>query len=94
MTAPNSRTLSPRLLALGGLGVVLLLMLLLNPSADRHREAIRRDINERSPFERALGLGDFAAFMSRYESIGVASYTTVNDKVKSVGVLGMVFVRD
>ena len=94
MTAPISRTIPPRLLALGGLGILFVLMLVLNPSAERHRDAIRRDINERSPFEHALGLGDFAAFMSRYESIGVASYTTVNDKVKSVGVLGMVFVRD
>ncbi|HET8731340.1 MAG TPA: hypothetical protein VFM34_09555 [Moraxellaceae bacterium] len=94
MTAPKSRTIPPRLLAWGGLGVLFILMIVLNPSAERHREAIRHATDERSPFEHALGLGDFAAFMSRYESIGVASYTTVSDKVKTVGFLGMVFVRD
>lgn len=90
----NPPKLPTALLAWGGTAALLILMLLLNPSADRHRAAIRADIDEGSPFERALGLGQFTAFMARYESLGFVSYTTLNDRVKSVGVLGMVFVRD
>lgn len=82
------------LVAWGGTAALLILMLLLNPSAERHRAAIRTDIEDSSLFERSLGLGQLTAFMAHYESLGFASYTTVNDKVKSVGVLGMVFVRD
>ena len=41
---------------------------------------------------RALGLGDLAAFASNHHSLGVASYTTINRKTVSIGVLGVVFV--
>lgn len=74
--------------------VVLGLMLLLNPSAERHRDYIRDSINGRSQFEGALGVGQLTAFMARYHSLGLASYTTVNDKLESIGVLGAVFVLE
>lgn len=77
-----------------GLAVLLLLMLLLNPSADRHRKAIQDDVDNASLFERTLGLGAVTAFMARYESLGIASYTTVNGKLASIGVLGLVVVID
>lgn len=77
-----------------GLAVLLLLMLLLNPSADRHRKAIQDDVDNASLFERTLGLGAVTAFMARYESLGIASYTTVNGKLASIGVLGLVVVLD
>lgn len=77
-----------------GLAVLLLLMLLLNPSADRHRKAIQDDVDNASLFERTLGLGAVTAFMARYESLGIASYTTVNGKLASIGVLGLVVVVD
>lgn len=77
-----------------GLAALVLLMLLLNPSADRHRKAIQDDIDNASLFERTLGLGAVTAFMARYESLGIASYTTVNGKLASVGVLGLVIVID
>jgi len=73
---------------------LVLLSFVLNPSADRHRTKIKEVIAERSRLEKALGVGQMTAFASKYHSIGVASYTTVNDKVQSVGVLGMVFVAD
>ena len=41
-----------------------------------------------------LQLGSLTAFVSNYHSLGVASYTTVNDKLQSFGLLGMVFVSD
>lgn len=78
--------------AAGALTVVLAIVL--NPSAERHREEIKAQVAERSQLASALGLGHLKAFVSNYHSLGVASYTTVNDRVQSVGVLGMVFVKD
>lgn len=66
----------------------------LNPSADKHREKIKQATAERSPIAGALGLGALTAFVSTYHSWGVASYTTANDHVLSVGAFGMVFVRE
>lgn len=66
----------------------------LNPSAEKHREKIKQATAERSPIAGALGLGALTAFVSTYHSWGVASYTTANDQVLSVGAFGMVFVRE
>ena len=78
--------------SLVALAVVLVLAVLSNPSPERHREKIREAINDRSPIANALGVGSFAAFASTYRSLGVASYTTTDDKMLSFGVFGMVFV--
>jgi hypothetical protein len=64
----------------------------LNPSADAHRGKIKQVTGERSPIAGALGLGALTAFVSSYHSWGVASYTTANDKLLSVGAFGMVYV--
>ena len=37
-------------------------------------------------------MGALTAFASTYHSLGVASYTTVNERVASVGALGLVYV--
>ena len=71
-----------------------ILAVVLNPSADRHREKIKEAIAERSQLEKLLGIGHLTSFASRYHSLGVASYTTVNDKLTSVGAFGIVFVPD
>lgn len=65
---------------------------LLNPSPEQHRTKIREVIAERSPVAGAFGLGVLTAFTSTYHPLGVASYTTVNDRTVSVGAFGMVFV--
>ena len=65
---------------------------LLNPSPEQHRAKIREVIAERSPVAGAFGLGVLTAFTSTYHPLGVASYTTVNDRTVSVGAFGMVFV--
>jgi len=65
---------------------------LLNPSPEQHRARIKEAIAERSPLAGALGMGALTAFVSTYHSLGVASYTTVNERIASVGALGMVFV--
>ena len=66
----------------------------LNPSADKHRTRIKESIAERSRLEKVLGVGQLTAFASKYHSVWVGSYTTVNDKVISVGAFGMVLVSD
>lgn len=66
----------------------------LNPSAERHRAKIKEAIAERSQLNKALGVGHMTAFVSKYHSVGVGSYTTVNDKVTSIGAFGIVFVSD
>lgn len=67
---------------------------LLNPSAERHREHIRAAMSERSPLAGLLGLGALTAFASNYHTLGVASYTSVHGHVLSVGCLGVVVVLD
>lgn len=64
----------------------------LNPSPEQHREKIKSAIAERSQLERLLGLGQLTSFASRYHSLGIASYTTVGEKVVSVGAYGFVFL--
>ncbi|MEZ5646494.1 MAG: hypothetical protein R3E99_15265 [Burkholderiaceae bacterium] len=66
----------------------------LNPSPAQHREKIRAAVSERNPLAGALGVGALTAFVSNYHPVGVASYTTVDDRVVSVGALGMVWVMD
>ncbi|MDH4060783.1 MAG: hypothetical protein OEU94_08220 [Aquincola sp.] len=65
---------------------------MLNPTPEAHRAKIKEAIAERSPLAAALGLGALTAFTSTYHALGVASYTTVNERVASIGALGMVFV--
>ena len=73
---------------------IIVLAVVLNPSAEKHRATIKETIAERSQLEKVLGVGQLTAFASRYHSVGVGSYTTVNDKVLTVGVFGMVFVSE
>ena len=61
-----------------------------NPSADSHRQRIKESVRERSPVAGALGVGALSAFVSTYHPLGVASYTTVNDRVATVGAFGVV----
>lgn len=65
---------------------------LLNPSPEKHRAKIKEAIAERSPLAGALGVGALTAFVSTYHPLGVASYTTVDDRTVSVGAFGVVIV--
>lgn len=71
---------------------VVALGFVLNPSPEQHREKIKEAIAQRSPLAGALGLGALTAFTSTYHPLGVASYTTGNERTLSVGAFGMVFV--
>jgi hypothetical protein len=66
---------------------------ILNPSPEDHRAEIRSAVAERSQLAGLLGIGALTAFASTYHPLGIASYTTVNGHVVSIGALGMVFVR-
>lgn len=63
-----------------------------NPAPEKHRATIEATTAERSPVAGLLGIGVLTAFVSNYHSVGVASYTTVNDKVVTVGAFGMVIL--
>jgi hypothetical protein len=71
---------------------VIVLAVLLNPSAQRHRTHIKAAVADRSPIAGALGMGALTAFATSYHSLGVASYTKAGDKTVSWGAFGMVFV--
>jgi hypothetical protein len=86
--------MSKSVTALLAAAALVVLAVVLNPSAEKHRATINKAIAERSQVEKVLGVGQLTAFVSKYHSVGVGSYTTVNDKVTSVGALGMVFVAD
>jgi hypothetical protein len=83
-----------RLIGLTTAALVLALAFVLNPSAQKHREAIRAAVKDRSPLAGALGVGALTAFTSTYQSWGVCSFTTVNDRTISIGAFGLVHVRD
>ncbi|MCB1930430.1 MAG: hypothetical protein KDH17_20635 [Rhodocyclaceae bacterium] len=68
--------------------------LALNPSPETHRETISRALSSRSEIASLLRLGRVTAFFSEYHSLAVASYTTVNGEVVSIGAFGYVHVRD
>lgn len=66
----------------------------LNPGAEKHREAIKDAVAKRSQLESVLGVGHLKAFASKYKSLGIASYTTIDEKLTSIGVFGIVFVME
>jgi hypothetical protein len=72
--------------------VAIILAFVLNPSAERHREKISTTVAERNPIAGLFGAGAITALTSGYYSLGVASYTKANDRVVSVGFMGMIFV--
>lgn len=86
----SKKTYIPILIA----AAVVALALILNPSADKHREKIKQQVSERSLLDRTFGIGQLTAFASKYHSLGVASYTTVNERTTSIGFMGLVFVME
>jgi hypothetical protein len=83
-----------RLITLSAVALALALAFVLNPTAQKHRDAIRAAVKDRSPVAGALGVGALTAFTSTYQSWGVCSFTTVKDRTISVGAFGIVHVRD
>lgn len=73
--------------------VILLAAVALNPSKQRHDDALRKKVADQSPIAGMLGLGRIMSWTTSYHSLGIASYTTSDDRVISVGALGIVYVR-
>jgi len=86
--------MSKPLISLLVAAALLVIAVALNPSAEKHRTKIKETIAERSQLEMILGVGELAAFASKYHSVWIGSYTTVNEEVMSVGAFGMVFVAE
>ena len=89
----ESESRSPLLGILVVLGIAILLAVT-NPSVEVHRDAIARDIAQRSPVAGAVGLGALGARLPIYHSAVLGSYTTSGDDVTSIGALGMAWVVD
>jgi hypothetical protein len=75
------------------LGIAILLAVT-NPSVEAHRDAIARDFAQGRPLAGAVGLGALSAQLPEYQSAVFGSYTTAGDAIRSIGVLGMVWVVD
>ena len=71
---------------------IVILAMALNPSGEKHRTALRETVAERSPIAGALGLGALTSLVTEYHSIGIASYTVLDDHVMTVGAVGLVHV--
>lgn len=66
---------------------------LLNPDEARHDRAIGDDVARQSSVASMLGGGRVMGWLTRYHSVGVASYTEVDGKVISLGAFGLVYVK-
>ncbi|MEJ5989953.1 hypothetical protein WG902_08145 [Ramlibacter sp. PS3R-8] len=82
-----------RLITFAVLAVVLLVAFATNPSPDRHRVKLREAAGDRNPLARVPGVGVMTELSTGYHSLGVASYTTVGNRIVSWGVFGVVFVK-
>lgn len=82
-----------KLLALAVL-VALGLLFVLNPSEETHRERFGEAFRADHPVLSLFGADRVAPSLLSYRSYGVASVGRVGDHVVTVGVLGMVRVRE
>ncbi len=80
------------------LGMVLVLVVLggaalLNPSEDRHQEAIVAQYTDENPISGALGIGHVLAEATTYHNYVLFSTTTLGEDKISTGYAGLVEVR-
>ncbi len=92
MVTSLARSLGRAMRFFGAVGVLAAVAVATNPSAERHRARIKQAVAERSPVAGVLGVGALTAFVSTYHPLAVASYTTVNGEVVSIGAFAMVWV--
>ncbi|CAD5374124.1 conserved hypothetical protein [Rubrivivax sp. A210] len=70
------------------------LAFVLNPGPEAHRDKLKSEIAARNQLAGVLQIGALAAFASTYHTLGVASYTTLNERRVTFGAFGIVFVPD
>lgn len=85
-------SITSSLTSLIAVAVTAVVAVALNPTPEQHRAKIKTVVSERSPVAGLLGLGSLAAFASAYHSVGVGSYTVVNERTVSIGAFGAVFI--
>ncbi len=70
--------------------------LLTNPTADVHREKVRRAITQAHPVASFFGAARLAPLTLNYKTLWVASYTQDpgSGAVVSIGAFGLIFVRN
>jgi hypothetical protein len=71
---------------------ILVLAFAMNPGAEAHREKLKSEIAARNQLAGLLRLGNLAALATTYHTLGVASYSTIDDKTVTYGAFGIVFV--
>ena len=64
----------------------------LNPSGEKHRAKIKENTANQSSLLGVIGVGQYKALVSRYNSYGVFSYTKIDDQIATVGFLGAIFM--
>ena len=84
------KTLGKLLAGLAGLG----LLVVLNPSEERHRERFGEAFRAGHPVLSLFGGGRVAPSLLAYRSYGIVSVGRVGDRVATVGALGTVRVRE
>ena len=72
--------------------VAVALGFVLNPGPEAHREKLKAEIAARSQLAGLLGINRLAAVASTYHTLGLASYSTLNDRLVSYGAYGIVFI--
>lgn len=77
---------------LGWILLVLVLAVVLNPSAGKHRATFDEEFSSDHPVLAFLGAGKLASALMVYDNYYVFSTTRVADRVVSVGIFGKVFV--
>ena len=76
------------------IALLLLAAFVLNPGAEAHRAKLKAEIAERNQLAGVLRIGNLAALASTYHTVGIASYSTINDRTVTYGAFGLVFVPD
>lgn len=71
--------------------LVVILLVLTNPTEQAHRHAISQEYGHERPLAGAVGLGAVSASIVEYRSILIGSYTFENETLTSIGALGMVW---
>lgn len=69
--------------------VVLVIAALLNPDKTKHDAAIRQQVKKQSPVASLLGGGRLASWIADYHSLAIASYTTIDGDVVTIGAFGI-----
>lgn len=72
---------------------IIALAALSNPPKQRHDKVIREQVRKSHPVLSLFGGGRLASWVAGYHSVGIASYTTIDNEVVTFGAFGIVVPR-